>query len=282
MKKSQKTIYLKTKDFLITGEEFGLLYDAEKEMLVTSPQPAIENLSKYYKSEEYISHTDSKKGIVSFLYQLVKKHALQKKISLITSLNNGAGSLLDIGAGTGDFLKQAKKKSWKISGVEPNESARKLAKEKGVNLKKRIEYYEEERFDVITLWHVLEHLPNLEKTISTIENLLKPGGILIVAVPNYKSFDAKHYKSNWAAYDAPRHLWHFSRSSMERLFSKDMELEKIKPMVFDSFYVSLLSEKNKTGKQNLIKAFLIGLQSNLSAWITREYSSLIYCFKKAE
>ncbi len=282
MKKSQKTIYLKTKDFLITGEEFGLLYDAEKEMLVTSPQPAIENLSKYYKSEEYISHTDSKKGIASFLYQLVKKNALQKKISLITSLNNGAGSLLDIGAGTGDFLKQAKKKSWKISGVEPNESARKLAKEKGVNLKKRIEYYEEERFDVITLWHVLEHLPNLEKTISTIENLLKPGGILIVAVPNYKSFDAKHYKSNWAAYDAPRHLWHFSRSSMERLFSKDMELEKIKPMVFDSFYVSLLSEKNKTGKQNLIKAFLIGLQSNLSAWITREYSSLIYCFKKAE
>ena len=267
---------------MVTGEEFDLLYNKEKEILITSPQPSAENLPKYYESNEYISHTDSKKGLVSFLYQLVKKNALQKKISLITSLNLGTGSLLDIGAGTGDFLKQAKKKSWKIAGVEPNESARELAQEKEIDLKERISDFEGEKFDVITLWHVLEHLPDLEETISTIEKLVKPGGILIVAVPNYKSFDAKHYKSNWAAYDVPRHLWHFSRKSMELIFSKDMELEKIKPMFFDSFYVSLLSEKNKTGKQNLLKAFFIGLRSNFSAWTTREYSSLIYCFKKAE
>ncbi len=281
MKNTQKSIYLKTKDFLVTGEEFSLLYDQEREMLITSPQPAIENLSKYYESEEYISHTDSKKGLVSFLYQIVKKRALQKKLNLIASLNNGTGNLLDIGAGTGDFLKQAKSKSWKISGVEPNGSARNLAQEKGVILKESITDFKGKKFDVITLWHVLEHLPNLEETISKIENLLKPGGILIIAVPNYKSFDATYYKSNWAAYDVPRHLWHFSRKSMEVLFSKDMELEKIKPMIFDSYYVSLLSEKNKTGKQNLIKAFFIGLRSNFSAWTTGEYSSLIYCFKKA-
>jgi len=281
MKNSQNHIYIKAKDLLVTGEEFSLLYDQEREMLITSPQPAIENLSKYYESEEYISHTDSKKGLVSFLYQIVKRSALQKKLNLIASLNNGTGNLLDIGAGTGDFLKQAKSKSWKTAGVEPNESARNLAEEKGIILKENISDFEGKKFDVITLWHVLEHLPNLEKTISEIEKLLKPGGILIIAVPNYKSFDAKHYKSNWAAFDVPRHLWHFSRKSMEVLFSKDMELEKIKPMIFDSYYVSLLSEKNKTGKQNLIKAFIIGFRSNFSAWTTREYSSLIYCFKKA-
>ena len=280
MKDSQKPIYIKTKDFLVTGEGFELLYDSKREILITSPQPAVENSLKYYDSDEYISHTDNKKGLISFLYQLVKKNALQKKISLITSLNNGTGSLLDIGAGTGDFLKQAKKRSWKISGVEPNSSARNLAAKKEINLKENISSFEGEKFDVITLWHVLEHLPNLDSTISKIEKLVKPGGVLIIAVPNYNSFDAKHYKSNWAAYDVPRHLWHFSRKSMELLFSKNMMLEKIKPMIYDSFYVSLLSEKNKTGKQNLIKAFFIGFYSNIKALKTKEYSSLIYCFIK--
>jgi len=281
LENAQKRIYIKTKDFLVTGEEFCLLYDPEKEMLHTYPQPEAKDLSKYYESDEYISHTDTKKGIVSFLYQLVKKRALQKKIKLISSLNCGTGTLLDIGAGTGAFLKIAKLNGWEISGVEPNKNARDLALKKEIVLKKGIEDFKGKTFDVITLWHVLEHLPNLEETIAKIEALLNPGGTLIVAVPNYKSFDANYYKSNWAAYDVPRHLWHFSRKSFEVLFSKQMDLEKIIPMFFDSFYVSLLSEKNKTGKQHLIKAFFIGLQSNFSAWSSREYSSLIYCFKKA-
>ena len=272
----------KVKDYLVTGEAFELIYDSEREMLITSPKPATENLSKYYESEEYISHTDSKKGIVSYLYQTVKKRALQKKVALINSLNNGAGALLDIGAGTGDFLKQAQEANWKVSGVEPNEGAKKLAEEKGINLQESINDLNGKTFDVITMWHVLEHVPNLEETISTIEKLLKPEGTLIIAVPNYKSFDAKYYKEHWAAYDVPRHLWHFSQTSMRKLFSENLQLVKTKPMVFDSFYVSLLSEKNKTGKQNLIKAFFVGMRSNLSAWNTKEYSSLIYCFKKVK
>jgi len=278
----QKNIPTKVKDYLVTGETFELIYDSEKEMLLTNPKPSTENLSKYYESEDYISHTDSKKGIVSFLYQTVKKRALQKKVALINSLNKGSGSLLDIGAGTGDFLKQAKKFNWKISGVEPNIGAKKLAQEKGINLEESLAEFRKKTFDVITMWHVLEHVPNLEETISTLEDLVKPGGTLIIAVPNYKSFDAKHYKSHWAAYDVPRHLWHFSQISMQKLFSKTFQLIKTKPMIFDSFYVSLLSEKNKTGKQNLIKAFFVGLQSNVSARKTKEYSSLIYCFKKVK
>ncbi len=270
------------KDYLVTGESFELIYDSEREMLITSPKPATENISKYYESEEYISHTDSKKGIVSYLYQTVKKLAIDKKVALINSLNNGSGSLLDIGAGTGDFLKQVKEANWKVSGVEPNKGAKNLAQEKGITLQESLDNFNGETFDVITMWHVLEHVPNLEETVSTIEKLLKPEGILIIAVPNYKSFDAKYYKEHWAAYDVPRHLWHFSQASMRKLFSENLQLIKTKPMIFDSFYVSLLSEKNKTRKQNLIKAFYVGLRSNLSAWKTKEYSSLIYCFKKSK
>lgn len=282
MKTSQPTLFLKTKDFLVTGEEFSLLFDSEREMLLTSPQPSIKNLSKYYESDAYISHTDNNKGLISFLYQGVKKRALQKKCKLIFSLNNETGTLLDIGAGTGSFLKEAKQQNWKISGVEPNQGARKLAQEKGIELDESIDNFKGKSFDVITLWHVLEHLPNLEETVLKIENLLSPDGILIIAVPNYKSYDSNYYKNFWAALDVPRHLWHFSRKSMERIFSEKIKLQKTKPMIFDSFYVSLLSEKNKTGSSFFFKAFFIGLWSNIAAWRTKEYSSLIYCYKKVK
>jgi 2-polyprenyl-3-methyl-5-hydroxy-6-metoxy-1,4-benzoquinol methylase len=266
----------------VSGESFKLIYDSERKMLITNPQPSLENLSKYYESEDYISHTDNKKGLVNKLYQKVKSRALQSKTDLIFKLNKGTGALLDIGAGTGDFLKTAKDKGWEINGVEPNNNARHLAASKHINLKESIDDFSGSKFNVITLWHVLEHLPNLEETIQKIEALLAPDGTLIIAVPNYNSFDANHYKSHWAAYDVPRHLWHFSKSSMKIIFSKDLKLVKVKPMVFDSCYVSLLSEKNRNTKASLFKAFFIGLWSNISAWNNKEYSSLIYCYKNTK
>ncbi|PVW15372.1 methyltransferase [Marixanthomonas spongiae] len=249
-------------------------------MLVTTPQPAAENLSDYYESDAYISHTDSENGLLPFLYQKVKQRALKKKIGLITKLNQGSGSLLDIGAGTGEFLKKASEKGWEIYGAEPNKKARTISEEKGITLKESFTEFAGQKFDVITLWHVLEHIPKLHEAITQIEQLLKPGGILLIAVPNYKSYDAKHYKEFWAAYDVPRHLWHFSKVSMAKLFSENLELIKIKPMLFDSFYVSLLSEKYKTGAKFSLKAFGIGLWSNIRALKSKEYSSHIYCFKK--
>jgi len=282
LKNTNQDIYITAKDYLVSEESFDLLYDSEREMLITSPQPSLENLSKYYESEDYISHTDNEKGLVNFLYQKVKKSALQSKTSLISKLNNATGSLLDVGAGTGDFLNTAKDKGWDIQGVEPNQNARELARSKNVLLKESLDEFSGQQFDVITLWHVLEHLPNLKDTIQQIENLLTPGGTLIIAVPNYNSFDAKHYKSFWAALDVPRHLWHFSRNSMSKLFSSKLKLVKIKPMIFDSFYVSLLSEKHKNGSSSFVKAFLVGLWSNISAWRSKEYSSLIYCFKNSK
>jgi SAM-dependent methyltransferase len=282
MKLQKENFPLTVKDYLVTNEEFTLIFNSEKEMLLTSPQPEANQLSKYYESDDYISHTDNKKGIVSFLYQTVKKRALQNKLNLITSLKKDANNILDIGAGTGDFLKHIKSKNRSVFGIEPNKKARALASEKGINLEESIADFKGKTFDVITMWHVLEHVPNLEETIQKIEALLNPNGVLIIAVPNYNSFDAAYYKNHWAAFDAPRHLWHFSRNAMKKIFSDNLIPLKTKPMIFDSFYVSLLSEKNKTGKQNLIKAFLIGLRSNISALKSKEYSSLIYCYKKRE
>ena len=280
MENIQNKIELSTKDFLVSGESFNLLYDSEREMLVTSPQPKKEELSKYYESENYISHTDEDKGLMASLYQLVKKYSLAKKLRLITILNKGPGSLLDIGAGTGEFLKLAKEYKWKVRGIEPNEKARSFASQKDLRLEESIEELSGNSYDVVTLWHVLEHLPDLENTISKIEAFVKPGGVIIVAVPNFRSYDAKHYKNYWAAYDVPRHLWHFSKQSMKVLFSSDIKLVKTKPMIFDSFYVSLLSEKYRTGKSFSIKAIFIGLWSNITALWTGESSSHIYCFRK--
>ncbi|OAB80238.1 methyltransferase [Cochleicola gelatinilyticus] len=273
---------LKVKDHLVTGEYFELLYNTEREMLVTSPQPKLTELEKYYNSDAYISHTDEDKGLVSFLYQTVKKYALKKKLKLIQNLNGGNGTLLDIGAGTGDFLKVAKNSNWEIDGIEPNKNARRLANEKGIDLLSTFDSLPKKQYDIITLWHVLEHLPDLDATLQKIEHLVRPGGSVIIAVPNFNSYDAKFYKMYWAAFDVPRHLWHFSRNSMKQLFSKNIKYKKSLPMIFDSFYVSLLSEKHKSNSRFSIRAIFIGLWSNILAWRSKEYSSLIYIFRRVE
>ncbi|KAA1247357.1 class I SAM-dependent methyltransferase [Aquimarina sp. RZ0] len=279
--KKDVTFFIECKDHTVSGECFKLYHNASYDMLVTSPKPDLENLKKYYESEDYISHTDSKRSLFEKVYHMVKKYSLSKKVKLISQLNRGTGTLLDIGAGTGDFLVQAKKERWQVVGVEPNEQAKVLAKGKGVTLKKDTSNFETARFDVITLWHVLEHIPDLENQIVELKRLLKPGGHIVIAVPNYKSYDAKYYKSYWAAYDVPRHLWHFSKKSIKKLFDKEgICLEKVIPLKFDSFYVSLLSEKYKNGNMNFIKSFWIGCLSNSKAKTSKEYSSHIYVLKK--
>lgn len=270
--------YLKTKDHSVSQENFTLNHNEELDMLVTEPQP--ENLDVYYESEDYISHTDAKETIVDKMYQTVKNYSLQKKIQLITYYTKGEKSVLDVGAGTGDFLITAQNNKWTCAGVEPNEVARKKATEKGLDLFSSLETLPEKKYNVITLWHVLEHLPNLDEQIKMLKSKLAEDGTLIIAVPNFKSYDAKHYKEYWAAFDVPRHLWHFSKTAIKKIFAKhNMKLIKTKPMLFDAFYVSLLSEKYKTGKQNMFTAFYRGLRSNLSAMRTNEHSSIIYVLK---
>jgi len=275
-------LYLKCKDYTVSRETFSIYIDKESQLLVTTPRPAIGDLSRYYDSDEYISHSDSKKSFIDKVYQTVRNYTIKQKVKLINSFNTTNKTVLDIGSGTGDFLMACKQNGWSVDGVEPNNNANKETRKKTfTEISKDISELGKKQFDVITMWHVLEHVPNLNEYISILKKILKPDGILVVAVPNHKSYDATYYKEFWAAYDVPRHLWHFSRLSIDKLFQlANMKVTKTLPMKFDSFYVSLLSEKYKTGKSNFLKAFLIGLRSNLKARSSKEYSSLIYVIKK--
>ena len=266
------------KDYTVSGERFEVMKNKEYEMLVTFPVPT--DLGSYYKSDNYISHTDSKKRFFDKIYQIVKKHTLKRKLSLLNSFNKEEKTILDVGAGTGDFLKVCKNNNWKVLGIEPSLDARKIAEKKGIHLKENLLAVSNQKFDVITLWHVLEHVEDLKDTIKKLNSLLKPEGRIVIAVPNYKSYDAKFYKEHWAAFDVPRHLWHFSQTSIQKLFFEvEMVVAKKEPMKFDSYYVSLLSEKYKNGKMNILKSFWIGFQSNRKAKRSSEYSSLIYVLK---
>lgn len=274
------------KDYTVSGKQFELIYNSELEFYATTPKPSKKELLKYYNSEAYISHTDAKKSLFDKTYQFVKNYTIRKKIKLINSFKTEGKELLDIGCGTGDFIFNAKRKTWKVTGVEPNKKAKQLSIYK-MNNKATIYSNIDDlvaskktTYNVITLWHVLEHVPDLNVYINKIQSLLKSNGYLVVAVPNYKSFDATYYKEFWAAYDVPRHLWHFSQKSIQLLFNTfNMEVVETLPMKFDSYYVSLLSEKNKTGKTNLFRALIIGWLSNWKAYKTKEYSSLIYVLK---
>ncbi len=277
---SNKKHFLTVKDYSVSKETFDLYYDETLDMLITHPQPSLENLGEYYESEDYISHTDNKRSLFEKIYHFIKSIALKNKLNLINSLQPNKGIILDIGAGTGEFLLVAKNDGWQTIGVEPSDKAKAIAKSKGVSFVEETSELENHSFDVISMWHVLEHVPDLDKQIKELKRLLKPTGTLIIAVPNFKSFDAKHYGKFWAAYDVPIHFWHFSKTAIKLLFEKEeMKLEKVLPMKFDSFYVSLLSEKYKSGKMNFVKAFFIGLQSNWKAKNNFEYSSHIYILK---
>ena len=272
--------FITVKDFSVSGESFSLLLNEEYQILKTHPQPTLDKLGSYYEFEDYISHTDGKRTLFEKMYHFIKRKAIRDKVSLINSYQPLKGRILDIGAGTGDFLLEAKNQNWDILGIEPNDKAKGIAIGKGIKFGDTIEKLESNSFDVITMWHVLEHVPDVEHQLAELKRLLKPSGTIIIAVPNFKSYDAKYYKEFWAAYDVPRHLWHFSKTAIEKLFDKqNMNLEDIKPMWFDSFYVSLLSEKYKSGKMNFISGFFIGLISNVSGLFKKEFSSHIYVLK---
>lgn len=278
LKDKNVKVVLETKDYMVSGETFSIVKREGQSYLETQPVP--ESLESYYESDAYVSHTDATDSLFEKAYQLVKKITLKQKVRSIGKLRSSENKLLDFGAGTGDFLQVAVNKGWKVYGVEPNEQARNLASKKGLHLLSSLKELKGEQFDVITLWHVLEHVPNLQETLNRLQVLLKPEGVLVIAVPNYKSWDAKKYEEFWAAYDVPRHLWHFDREAMKNIFPETLPQTKTKPMWFDAFYVCILSEKYRTGKTNWIKGGLNALRSNLSACFTKEPSSVVYFYQK--
>ena len=275
--------FLQSKDYTVSQETFSIVSCKSCGFKFTNPRPDNSVLGNYYKAESYVSHTNSKKGVVNKLYHIVRNHTLKKKIRLISSYVS-RGTILDYGCGTGMFLGACKNAGWETFGMEPDDDARKIASQQNLNLfsdKIKIQIHvAEKQFDAITLWHVLEHVTDMPETLAFFKQKLKPNGVLIIAVPNHVSYDAQYYKEHWAAYDVPRHLHHFDLKSMKALLENaGFQLLETKPMKFDSFYVSMLSEKYKTGSVNLVKAFITGLRSNMKAKDTSSYSSTIYIFK---
>lgn len=272
---------MKIKDHFLTEEIFEIKETETKGVFKTSPIPS--NISKYYESEDYISHHQDSGSIKEKLYKFLQSFNLQYKKTILIDRIKKSSRVLDYGCGAGEFVKYIEK-DFQTFGYEPDADARKAAQNKVSNVEiiDDINIIENESLDAITLWHVFEHIENQEEMLKVFHNKLKEKSLLIIAVPNPTSFDAKHYKEHWAAYDVPRHIFHFSKKGMENLISKnpDWKLRKIKPLVLDSYYISMLSEKYKKSPLFWLKAMIYGTISNVKALFSNEFSSLIYIIEK--
>jgi 2-polyprenyl-3-methyl-5-hydroxy-6-metoxy-1,4-benzoquinol methylase len=273
---------LSAEDYTVSHRRFEIWECTDCTARFTQNIPGINEIGAYYQSENYVSHSDTNEGLINNLYHRVRNRTLIQKKRMVEKITGtSAGTILDVGCGTGAFLHTMQQSGWKITGLEPDETARKKAKELyDLNLDNPDKLFSlpADSFEIITMWHVLEHVHDLHGYIKRLRELLNPEGKLFIAVPNYTSYDAKVYKEFWAAYDVPRHLYHFSPGSMHKLLSiHDLQINTIKPMWYDSFYVSMLSEKYKGGKSNILKAFLRGAVSNFKAIrSTKNCSSIIY------
>ncbi len=275
---------INTKDYLVTGESFKISLDEETGVLKTTPTASPEDLKKYYHPSRYDSYISVPKTATEKIYVFVRKIRTSKKLKKILRILNGRGALLDYGCGTGGLLLKAKEAGLSAAGVEPSQEARKAAivktRSKVFKSKEEAEA-DSNKYDVITLWHSLEHVLDLKQTVRFLKNKLNPEGKIIVAVPNHKSFDAKHYKDKWAAYDVPRHVWHFDQASIEKVFNRlGLVLTEKERSFWDAFYVSILSEKNKKSKAAFFKGIVIGKLSVFLSLFTGESSAITYTFSK--
>lgn len=274
--------HIRVKDWRGSNEEFQLLECQDCHFILTSPRPLDADLGKYYPSEDYVSHTNKAKSLFDKVYFEVQKRNLADKQKKIQSFK-GSGRLLDYGCGAGSFIAHMQNAKWTVEGVELSDQAAKIASERtGVSVKSPKAYYSDnEAFDVITLWHVLEHLPDLVGRLEVFKLWLKPNGYLFLALPNHRSLDAKVYGDRWAAWDVPIHLWHFNRSSIGQLAKKfGLEWVDTLPMPFDAYYVSMISAKNQSKLAWPVHGLWSGWKSNRQAKRTNEASSLIYVLKK--
>lgn len=278
--------YISCKDYLVSGEVFHIKKCNNCGFAITGNIDDEEGIGYYYQSENYISHSNASEGLMNKVYHLVRNHMLVKKRKLIGKITGiKHGRILDIGTGTGYFLNEMKRKGWQVTGTEKSEQAREFAsKEFDFKLLDTNELYNLEpgSFDAITLWHVLEHVHQLKENMEAFKKLLKPDGKLVVALPNHSAFDAKYYEEYWAAWDVPRHIWHFLPENIKIFGEKfGFRLIEMKPMHFDAFYVSLLSEKYKKSKFGVWEGINTGLKSWMKSWVKPEKcSSVIYIFDK--
>ena len=269
---------ISTKDYLVTGECFDVCW-ISKHTAQTLPQPKAEQLPVYYASEAYISHQNSKRSLIDMLYQISRRWMMRRKTRWIAPYLTPHAKILDFGCGTGSFIEYLDQRKYKAQGLEPSDAARANAA-KHLSIYSSIEEVKG-KFHLISLWHVLEHLPDPQKVLIQLNQKLTINGHLVIALPNFNSWDAKHYGPFWAAWDVPRHLWHYSPEGIVSLMSKlDYQLVQQKAMPLDAFYISYLSEKHKNSPFPFFKGILKGMYSNLNGMMTSHYSSQLYVFKR--
>ena len=277
---SEKTqMHLWVKDYFLTGEAFEIHECLKCGLLFTEPRPDSNHIGKYYQSEEYYSHQENKSGFIPKIYESVKKVNLKHKRKLATK-GMKVGTMLEIGCGVGDFLHEMEQRGWNCTGIEPSKEAKAIAQNRvkaNILNPEDLATLKDESFDLITMWHVLEHVDNLKDEVRHLQRLLKKGGRLVLALPNFKSTDAEYYREYWAAYDVPRHLNHFCRESITNIFkTTKLQLKKIDKLVWDAYYISYMSEKYKNHTLPLLKGAVRGLMSNCKARKSGEWSSLVY------
>ncbi len=279
------SLKFKAKDYTVSNEMFHIVTCDSCRLIYTNPRPAAHEAGPYYHASAYISHSDTNEGIVNKLYHAVRKFTLQSKTNWIESEKKGTKELLDVGCGNGHFLAAAIEKGWNINGVElDSETAARAANLTGLTIAPSLKEIDPAKeFQVITLWHVLEHVYELDEYFQFFKSRLAKDGKLLFALPNPASFDATYFKQYWAAYDVPRHIYHFTPATIAALAEKyGFRLKSSRGLIFDSFYISLLSNEYKTGNKRLLHSFCIGLLSNLRAMLGKpNYSSNLYCFEHA-
>jgi 2-polyprenyl-3-methyl-5-hydroxy-6-metoxy-1,4-benzoquinol methylase len=271
---------MKVKDHFLSQEEFEIVETNTVGVYKTYPIPA--NIEPYYDSTDYISHHQDSGSIKEKFYKFLQNFNLKYKKNILQKNSKLGSKVLDYGSGAGEFVKYIEQ-HYVTFGYEPNHSARKnsldkISKTKIVN---NLSEIKDEFFDVITLWHVFEHIENQQEILEEFYKKLTIQGKLIIAVPNPDSYDAKKYREYWAAYDVPRHVFHFSKRGMVNLMNNPQwKIKEIKPLLLDSFYICMLSEKYKKYRLFWLKGLLFGTISNFKAFYTGEYSSLIYVIEK--
>lgn len=281
-KKTDMKHYITCQDHMKSKQSFTLTRCNNCTLIATNPRPELKDLDNYYDFEDYISHSQTKKGLINKCYHIIKAINTNRKVKL---LGKQKGSVLEIGSGTGYLLNKCRKKGWETVGVEHNMKARENANRfNDIELISSIDEVKENSFERIMMWHVLEHIADINEVFKSIKKMLKKEGKLIIAIPNPRANEIKKYKENWAAFDVPRHLYHFEKQCIETIAERhDFEILKTKPMWFDALYISMLSEKIKSGKNNYIKGITTGLWSNIKAFtVNGEYSSLIYILTHKE
>lgn len=276
-------IHLWLRDEFLTKEDFHICECLNCGLLYTMPRPGKEKIGDYYKSDEYFSHSENKKGFIPRVYETVKKVNLKHKYQMATQ-GLAVGKILDIGCGVGDFLHTAELHGWSCTGVEPSEEAKSIAESrmKGkIIANADLESIPDGCFDLITMWHVLEHVDDLKWEVTQLQRLIKPDGVVVIALPNYKSYDAQYYKQLWAGYDVPRHLSHFNRVTLTKIFkTSGLHLLRTDKLKWDAYYISYLSEQYKLHSFPLFRGAMRGWISNVKARRSGEWSSLVYIFGK--